>query len=85
MSEKIRVEICTGTTCFVMGGAELLMLEENLPDNLKDMIEIKGTSCMDHCKSNPASQAPYARVNDKLIKQATIFKVLDEIKKLTGE
>ena len=81
----IKIEICTGTTCFVMGGAELLMLEDSLPDSLADRVEITGTSCMDHCKSSPAGDAPYARVNGKLIKQASIHKVISEIKRLTGE
>ena len=85
MSGKIRVEICTGTTCFVMGGAELLLLEENLPEHLKDQVEITGTICMNHCKSNPANQAPYVRVNDKVIKKADLFKILDEIKRCAGE
>ncbi|MDZ7722603.1 MAG: (2Fe-2S) ferredoxin domain-containing protein [candidate division KSB1 bacterium] len=81
----IKVEICTGTTCFVMGGAELLMLEESLPESLADRVEIQGTSCMEHCKSNPAGEAPYARVNGKLIKQASIHNVITELKRITGE
>lgn len=85
MSDRVLVEICTGTTCFVMGGSELLMLEEHLSDSIKKKVEIKGTPCMEHCKKNPAADSPYVMVNKKLIKQATVYKVVNEIKRLEGD
>ena len=46
---KIQVEICTGTACFVMGASELMLLEEKLPESLKDKVEITGSTCMGNC------------------------------------
>ena len=35
--EKIKVSICTGTACFVMGASEMMLLEDELPDSLKEI------------------------------------------------
>ena len=32
--KKIKVSICTGTACFVMGASEIMLLEEKLSDEL---------------------------------------------------
>ena len=33
---KMKLEICTGTTSYLLGAADLLDVLENLPDSLKD-------------------------------------------------
>ena len=38
MGDKIKITICTGTHCFVMGGSDLLLLDECLPRRLKRSI-----------------------------------------------
>lgn len=79
MESKIKVQICTGTACFVMGGSELLLLEENLPDNLKEHVEISGTMCMDFCKESTNGKSPFVEVNGLIISEATIPKVIEHI------
>ena len=49
--KKIKVSICTGTTCYVMGASDLLLLEEVLPEHLKGKVEIEGVTCLEKCKS----------------------------------
>ena len=39
--EKIKVSICTGTACFVMGSSEIMLIEEKLPEDLKDKVEVE--------------------------------------------
>jgi len=85
--KKHKVTICTGTACFVMGGSELLLLEEQLPDDLKAITEIEGASCCGICKrseygSSQADHAPFAQVDGTLIEQASVQKIIDYLRTL---
>ena len=42
--KKIKVSICTGTACFVMGASEILLLEENLSPEVAQYVEIEGVT-----------------------------------------
>ena len=79
--KKIKVSICTGTTCYVMGASELLLLEEVLPEHLKDVVEIEGVTCLEKCKSTGVgkSQAPFVMVDDELISSASVQSVIAKI------
>lgn len=78
--EKLMVKICTGTLCYVMGGAELQLLDESLPAELLARVEIQGSPCLGFCNSSESSQAPYVMVGSTKIAQANVSKVIDEIK-----
>jgi len=85
--KKHKVTICTGTACFVMGGSELLLLEEQLPDDLKAITEVEGSTCSGICKrseygSAQADQAPFAQINGAVIEQASIQKIIAHLKSL---
>ena len=47
--EKIKVKICAGTSCFVMGAAQIQSLEFNAPADIADKIEIIEERCMNLC------------------------------------
>ncbi len=79
--EKIKVTICTGTTCFVMGAGDLLAIGDHLGDDLKDKIELSGSTCLDLCKNGQFGKAPFAKVNETIIAEATITKVAEAIRK----
>lgn len=76
----VTVSICTGTTCFVMGASELMLLEEYLPEDIKDQVEITGMTCFGKCKNSEHGKAPFVMVDDKLVSEATIDSVLDAIR-----
>ena len=85
--KKHKVTICTGTACFVMGGSELLLLEEQLPGDLKAVTEIEGSPCSGICKrseygSAQADHAPFALVDGKVIEQASLQKIIDCLRTL---
>jgi NADH:ubiquinone oxidoreductase subunit E len=84
MPEKNKVSICTGTACFVMGGSELLLLEEQLPEELRATTEIEGTTCFDLCKDKTHVNAPFAKINDEVIERATVQKIIERLFGLTG-
>ncbi|GHV12924.1 hypothetical protein FACS189491_06890 [Spirochaetia bacterium] len=80
--KKHKVTICTGTTCFVMGGSELLLLEEHLSDELKVVTEIEGSSCLGFCKRSEygkaqADYAPFAQINGVVMEQASAQKIIE--------
>lgn len=86
---KNKVTICTGTTCFVMGGSELLLLEEQLPADLKAVTEIEGSPCIGVCKHseygrNQSDHAPFVMINGEVMEQANIEKIIDCLRGLNA-
>ena len=72
-----------GTTCFVMGAAHLQELVEILPEKYPDMVEVSGVTCLELCsEASEYTNAPYVMVNDEVIADATIEKVLKHIERL---
>ena len=79
---KISVKVCVGTTCFVMGGANLQELNEIIPKKYGDKVEIAASNCLGLCSINwEYSKAPYVKVNEEVVSEATVEKVLAEIDK----
>ncbi len=80
--EKIKVEVCLGTTCFVMGGSNLQELTEIIPKKYGDKVEVAGSPCLGLCSINWSySKAPYVKVDEEVVREATVEKVLAEIDK----
>lgn len=77
--QKIKVRICTGTLCYVMGGSELQVLGDYLPAELQHHVEIIGATCLDFCNQEGKGKAPFVLVGDTLVAQATIAKVINVI------
>ncbi len=82
--EKIKVSICTGTACFVMGASELMLLEEELPPELKDKVEVEGITCFEVCKNSSCGKAPFVQINGEIVPEATIPVVLEKIHHIAG-
>jgi len=85
--KKNTVTICTGTACFVMGGSDLLLLEEQLPDDLKDVTYVEGSTCIGACErteqgKHHSDRAPFVKINGELIEQATAQKIIDYLRGL---
>ena len=87
--KKNMVTICTGTACFVMGGSDLLLLEEQLPDDLKAITNIEGSTCIGDCErsgqgKHQSDRAPFVRINGELIEQASVQKIIDYLRGLNA-
>ena len=79
---KISVKVCVGTTCFVMGGANLQELNEIIPQKYGDKVEVVGSNCLGLCSINwEYSKAPYVKVDDDVVSEATVEKVIEAIDK----
>ena len=77
---KIKISICTGTACFVMGASDLILLEEKMPDDLKDKIEIEGMTCIGECKKG--GKAPFVKINGALMSEANVPDVIEKIREI---
>ena len=49
---KIEVEICMGTTCFIMGGESLQELASILQRKYPDKVDTKGIVCHGLCNTD---------------------------------
>lgn len=77
---KIEVKVCLGTTCFVMGGSNLQELNDVIPQKYGNKVNVSGNNCLGLCSINwEYSKAPYVKVNDEVVSEATVEKVLEEI------
>ena len=79
--KKIKVEICVGTTCHILGASELQDIEEFIPEELKDSVEISGVPCLGACKNNNFGSAPFVRINGRIVGGANIHFLIEEIVK----
>lgn len=85
MDKKIVIEVCTGTTCFLMGSSEIILIKDHLSPELQEMVEVKGSVCLDHCKNITDEKAPFVEINGKYISNASLPKVISYIEKLSTE
>ncbi len=83
--EKINVKVCLGTTCFVMGSSNLQELIETVPAKYGEKVDVLGVPCLGLCSIDwEYSRAPYVKVNDEVIYEATVEKVLTAIERKLG-
>lgn len=65
----------------MLGGSELPMLRNYLPDHLKKECEIRGSSCLGYCLDK-ALTPPFAEINGEMMEAASIEKIVIELKRL---
>ena len=81
MSKIIEVSICTGTTCYVLGGSSLLSLADYIPNDLKPFVKVKGTTCLGYCSSDTHDKwPPYVSVDGLIVQSATIEGIVGAIR-----
>lgn len=82
--EKLKIKVCNGTTCFVMGSSKFQDFEERIPAKYKKSVDVRFKSCLDLCQNNEYSKSPYVMVEDEVISEATFEKILEVLeRKLT--
>ncbi len=82
--DKIKVKICCGTSCFVMGASQIQVLEFEPPADIKDKIEIEESRCLNYCHNTAAkyNHGPFVEVNGELIEEANFEKVVNKIREI---
>lgn len=78
--EKVKITVCTGTACYILGGANLLVLEDYLPAELKPKVEIVASPCLGFCRSegfrDANSKPPYVKIGDSIVSSASVQKIV---------
>ena len=85
--KKVKVQVCEGTTCFVMGGDTIKSMLTTIAEKYKDKVEITSVRCLGTCnKSDSFSKAPYVVVDNEEVSSADLEKVMSVIeRKLNNE
>lgn len=78
--DKIPVKLCAGTTCYVMGGSELMDLEKALPPAWKDRVEVSGSVCLNFCRNTQKLKPPFVLVGNQLVDAASVDKVIQVLR-----
>lgn len=76
----IHLQICQGTTCYVMGAAQLASLATSLPDDLRDRVRVTGCRCLGLCRDGAFGGAPYVTLDGDVLARATPDSVLDALR-----
>lgn len=74
------VKVCCGTTCYVMGGSDLLTLEDHLPPELIGYVTVKGSPCLGFCNAPENGRAPFVTINGDMLGDASLAKVLEYLR-----
>ncbi len=82
--EKIRVRVCTGTACFVMGASDILLLNESLPEDVRERVALEGAPCLGMCHAGTKGRAPFVSVNGEMIESATLPVVMDKVMEIAS-
>ncbi|MEN6356710.1 MAG: NAD(P)H-dependent oxidoreductase subunit E [Armatimonadota bacterium] len=77
--DKIKVKICAGTTCYLMGGMYLQSLEDHLEPDIKCLVEIEGMRCLGLCKGENYGKAPFVMINEEVVSEASLPVVIERI------
>ena len=73
--EKLLVEICCGTSCYILGGKALLDLIETGPDTFGDRVAYRAVPCLDACSTDNLGEAPFVRIQGVIIGGMTLLKL----------
>ena len=83
--DRIKVRICAGTTCYLMGGMYLQSLEEPLDPETRDMVDIEGARCLGLCKGENYGKAPFVMINELVLGEANLPTVIERIRSLISD
>lgn len=64
--KKIRIEVCVGTSCHLMGSQLILQVLEDLSLQFQNRIKLDYSSCLNRCK-----QGPVVKIDDLIVDNAT--------------
>ncbi len=83
--KPVKVTICTGTTCHLMGASQFHTLKDHLDDDVRPYVEIEGSHCLGFCNSKDLGQAPFVLLNGDPVAKATLPKLVRWVEKMVRE
>ncbi|MDO4551840.1 MAG: hypothetical protein Q4C96_11400 [Planctomycetia bacterium] len=83
---SIRVEICCGTTCYMLGANRLLKIEEQIPLEWRSRVEVTAVPCNEACNSKESlCKAPFVTINGQLYSNVSEELLLDVLSAKVNE
>jgi NADH:ubiquinone oxidoreductase subunit E len=79
---KVKIVICVGTTCYLMGASHLQTLGEILPEAFRPYVEIEGTRCLGLCRERNSGQAPFVKIDGEVMPHANIPAIIKKIENI---
>lgn len=76
------ITICSGTLCYIMGGADIFEIETKLCEITKEKIHVKASTCLGYCEGDEKQNPPCVKINNSLIPDATIEKIINYLKNI---
>lgn len=80
----LNVRICVGTTCYVMGGADLLVVNEVLTQEEKRKVNVSFVPCLGYCKG-ANKKPPFVEIDGKLYEEIDLDSLIKIIREKIGE
>ena len=81
--EKVKVEICCGTACYLLGASKMIDLADALPPECRGCVEVEAKTCLGLCERENLGGAPFVRFNGaEVMSKATPEKVVARILQL---
>ena len=77
--KKMELEICCGTTCYMLGANRLLNIENEMPPQLRGKANVKAVTCLGICNDRELAGAPYVKLNGEVIENATAEKIFSRM------
>lgn len=72
--EQLIVEICAGTSCYLLGSQDLIDALETLPPEKRSKIDLRGITCLKSC-----GQGPNVRIKGVVLSNMTPDRLLQAI------
>ena len=66
------ITVCTGTTCYVLGAAELIGELEEAIETGRLEGALRGSTCLGYCKKRQNGGAPFVEIDGAPLPQATL-------------
>lgn len=76
MCQQLKIEVCMGTSCHLLGAQDLVEVIEALPQDKKDKIELLGANCLSSC-----GKGPNIRLNGLVLSDMTperLLKIIED-------
>ncbi|MGM0445269.1 MAG: NAD(P)H-dependent oxidoreductase subunit E [Bacillota bacterium] len=73
---NVKVEICIGTPCYLMGARELIDEVQKMKKEYEDKIELKSL----HCIEERCEKAPIVKINGEIYEEVTYDKLQRVVK-----
>jgi len=82
MDKKIKIRVCVGTHCYVMGNYNLKDIKDQLPEDLKGKVYVEGAVCLGCEGMTTKPMHPYVEINGELIENASLPLIIDRLRLL---